>query len=104
MGRPGAGRCTGDSLPPELLRRRAVRWSPASLDTPGAAPCGRAGADVLAETPMVAGLMEDHTTHVATEVMVPTPLGGHLDASEVAALVGWLTWRDTGVCWPERPQ
>jgi hypothetical protein len=53
---------------------------------------------------MVAGLMEDHTTHVATEVMVPTPLGGHLDASEVAALVGWLTWRDTGVCWPERPQ
>jgi enoyl-[acyl-carrier-protein] reductase (NADH) len=48
---------------------------------------------------MVAGLMDDPATREATDAMVPMPLGGHLQASQVAALLAWLTSEEnSGVC------
>ena len=40
---------------------------------------------------MVAGLMDDPAAREATDAMVRMPLGGHLQAGQVAALLAWLT-------------
>ncbi|MFL6154161.1 MAG: hypothetical protein ACJ72B_17425 [Ornithinibacter sp.] len=43
--------------------------------------------------------MDDPATREATDAMVLMPLGGHLQASQVAALLAWLTSEEnTGVC------
>lgn len=83
-------------------KRALSRWVRREAPTARWAGCGiplNAVAPGIVETPMVAGLMDDPATREATDAMVPMPLGGHLQASQVAALLAWLTSEEnSGVC------
>ena len=96
-----AGVQGGSSIYPSS-KRALSRWVRRQAASARWAGCGiplNAVAPGIVETPMVAGLMNDPETAAATDTMVPMPLGGHLQASEVAPLLAWLTSEEnTGVC------
>lgn len=97
-GRRGAGRLV--DLPSS--KRALSRWVRREAASAGWAGCGiplRAVAPGVAETPMVAGLLDDPVAAAATDAMVTMPLGGHLQPGQVTALLAWLTSEEnTSVC------
>lgn len=79
-------------------KRAVSRWVRREAASARWAGCGiplNAVAPGIVETPMVA----DPTTRAATNAAVPMPLGGHLRAGQVAALLAWLASEEnTHVC------
>jgi NAD(P)-dependent dehydrogenase (short-subunit alcohol dehydrogenase family) len=96
-----AGLQTGSMIYPSS-KRALSRWVRRESTLPRWAGCGiplNAVAPGIVETPMVAGLMSDPASREATDAMVPMPLGGHLQAGQVAALLAWLASEEnTHVC------
>ena len=83
-------------------KRALSRWVRREAASARWAGCGiplNAVAPGIVETPMVAPLMDDAVVRDATDAMVPMPLGGHLEASQVATLLAWMTSEENcGVC------
>lgn len=96
-----SGPQTGGMIYPSS-KRALSRWVRREAPLARWAGCGiplNAVAPGIVETPMVAGLMDDPTMREATDAVVPMPLSGHLQASQVAELLAWLTSEEnTGVC------
>ena len=96
-----AGPQVGSAIYPSS-KRALSRWVRRESASARWAGCGiplNAVAPGIVETPMVAGMMAEPDVAAATDAMVPMPLNGHLQASNVAALLAWLASEEnTHVC------